>query len=84
MDPVTILAAIATTVKIGNALVQTGQDAAPAIEALSELFSGDTVTPDQLATLAAKNDAMSAELQAPLPPAQPGDADYVAPSKTAT
>lgn len=63
-----ILEAINMAIKVTQAVIQTGQDAAPFIAAIRQTFSGTDVTQEQLDALEARIDALSAELQEPLPP----------------
>lgn len=69
MDPIAILAAINTAVTIANAAIKAGQDAAPYLRAIYDNISGVSgeITQENLEALQASVDALSAELQLPLP-----------------
>ncbi len=56
-----------------QAAVAAGRDIAPYITAISGTFSGATPTPDDLAALDAKIAELDAQVDAPLPPAEPGE-----------
>lgn len=74
MDPVTIETAIATIIKIavdvGPTVIDGIEKARPFAQTIYGIFKGTNVTEDQLADLIARSRALSAELQAPLPPEQ--------------
>lgn len=63
-----IIQAIQSAISITEAVLRTAQDAAPFIAAIRDTFSGTDVTQEQLDALEARIDALSAELQEPLPP----------------
>ena len=70
MDPLSIIAAINGAITLANAAVKIGQDAAPYVKALYDTVSGKApadVTQADLDELEARIDALSDELQAPLP-----------------
>lgn len=73
----TVAGVIKTAVDIGPTVIKTIDDAKPFAEALYRALTGNEITGDQLAELEVRIAALSAELQQPLPPAQPGDPDYV-------
>jgi len=52
---------------------QAGQDVLPYIQKLQATFSGNVPTEADLASLMADIQAMSAQIQRPLPPADPGE-----------
>lgn len=69
MDPVTIIAAIESVIKVATAAVQLEQDIQPYAVAIYNAFIGNKlITQADLDALAAQSDALSAELQLPLPP----------------
>ena len=82
MDPSAIasivLTAVSTLIKVAPQVIQTVKDFKPYAEALYGELTGQAPNDDQRATLAAGIDALFARLETPLPPAQPGDPDYVA------
>jgi len=81
MDVLTIvLTAIETLVKFEPTIVQAGADLKPYAAALYQQLTGQAITDDQRASLEAGVDALFARLEVPLPPAQPGDPDYVPPA----
>lgn len=65
-----IIEAIQSAIKITQAVVKTGQDAAPFIRAIYNTFVGnkEEITKADLDALSEQVDALSAELQEPLPP----------------
>lgn len=68
MDAATIIAAINTTMKVASAAIQLGKDAAPFAQAIYETIGGKKkVTQADLDALAARTDALSNELQQPIP-----------------
>lgn len=83
MDPTAIislvLSAVETLVKVEPQIMQTITDLKPYAHALYLEWTGQQPTDDQRATMSAGIDALFARLEAPLPAAQPGDPDYVAP-----
>ena len=71
MNPATILTTILGVIDAAKQAINLGEDAAPFISALYDQLSGKTVdeiTQADLDTLEAKVDALSDELQSPLPP----------------
>jgi hypothetical protein len=83
MDVAAIITAVSTVidtaVKLGPTVIQTVEDAAPFAEAIVNSISGKkVVTQADLDAMTAQITALSAELQAPLPPAQAGDPDFTA------
>lgn len=69
MDPLTIVASINAAITLANAAIQAGRDAAPYAQAIYDNLLGDAeITQADLEALQARVDALSAELQAPLPP----------------
>lgn len=72
MDPASIIALISSVIKlavdVGPGVIKAVEDAAPFAEAIYEnLIHGQVVTPDQMASLEAKLQALSDDLQTPLP-----------------
>lgn len=74
----TVLTVIEALMKFTPVIVQAGADIKPFAVALYQQLSGQTITAAQRAELEAGVDALFARLEVPLPPAQPGDPDYVA------
>lgn len=70
MNAATILAIIETVGTGIKLAVQFGSDVAPFVSILKDVFNKDKgeITEADLAAVEAKVDALSAELQAPLPP----------------
>ena len=69
MDPLTIIAAISSVIKIAGAAASLGKDIAPYAQAIYDnLINGKEVTQDDIDALAAEVDAMHVEIQQPLPP----------------
>jgi hypothetical protein len=72
MNPAAIIAAIesvlSTVVSIAPILIQAEKDLSPFAEAIYGIMAGTNVTDAQLATLKAQVQALSDELQVPLPP----------------
>lgn len=85
MDIVAILALVAKGITVATALLEAGQSAAPALAALTKLVTGaqtGAVTKAQLDATEAVLDSLIADFNVELPPAQPGDPDFVkAPAK---
>lgn len=75
-----VLTAVSTLVKVAPQVMQTVTDLKPYAQALYQELTGQAPTSDQNAALAAGIDALFARLETPLPAAQPGDPDYVAPT----
>lgn len=73
-----VLSAVDTLAKLYPQLKQTGTDLMPFAEALYEKLTGQTVTDDQRTVMLAGIQALFDRLEQPLPPAQPGDPDYIA------
>lgn len=59
-----ILAIAGTVMQTANTLIQTGQDAAPAMTLLQKLFGKEPVTTADLDDIRAQNDALHNALQA--------------------
>ena len=82
MDPVAIislvLSAVETFIKVEPQIVQTVKDLRPFAEALYQKWTGQAATAAQQTQISDGIDALFARLEVPLPPAQPGDPDYVA------
>lgn len=71
MDSTAILAIITQVLQVAALAVQAGKDAEPFAKILYDAFFGKApqdVTQADLVALEAQLDALSAELQAPLPP----------------
>ncbi len=69
MDAAAIISAIETVIKLASQAVQLEQDVKPFAELIYNSIGGKIeVTQTDLDQLATKSDALSAELQAPLPP----------------
>ena len=67
-------AVIKTAVDLTPTVIKTVQDAEPfALTIWNNLVNKKVITADNLATLEAQLTALSAQLQAPLPPEQPDD-----------
>jgi hypothetical protein len=82
MDPITIIALVGKGLVIADALISAGQSAAPAITSLISLVSGTkagTITQADLDKSEALLDSLVADFNLDLPPAQPGDPDYIKP-----
>ena len=76
----TVLTVIDLAGKMLPQIMATATDLKPFASALfTQLSGGAAPTDTELAALEAKIDELAARLQAPLPPAQPGDPDYVKP-----
>jgi hypothetical protein len=74
MDPLTIVSTISTVIKVAQAAVQAGKDAAPFIKAIYNTFAGKTeVTQADLDKLIAESDRLRVELHLPLPPPEEGE-----------
>lgn len=74
----TVLAVIGALAKLEPVFVSTWNNLKPFGELLFKQFSGgDEPTDEERAELDAGIDTLAARLQEPLPPAQPGDPDYV-------
>lgn len=71
MDPTTIITTIATVINeavtLGPTVVKAVEDARPFAQLIYGLFTGSNVTQAQVDDLLAQLDALSAQLQAPLP-----------------
>lgn len=71
MDPITIISTILGVINVASKAIEFGKDAAPFIKAIIDQFEGKSpseITQADLDALEAKVDALSAELQMPLPP----------------
>lgn len=69
MDPLTIIAAISSVIKIASEAAALGKDIAPYAQAIYDnLVNGKEVTQDDIDALAMEVDAVHAEIQRPLPP----------------
>lgn len=82
MDIVAILALVAKGIAVAQALLDAGQTAAPALLAIKDVITGaqtGTVTQADLDKTEAVLDQLIADFNVELPPAQPGDPDYVKP-----
>lgn len=78
MDVGAILAVISTVIKtavdLGPSVIKLEQDAEPfALLIWDKLVNKKVITPQDIMALEAKLTALSAQLQAPLPPEQPDD-----------
>lgn len=58
-----IFATVASIVSTGTMLLKAGKDASTSIALLKEIFSGKSVTVDQLADIRARNDALNTEIE---------------------
>ncbi len=67
MNPIAIIGAIQTAISVAQAAIAAGKEVGPFITALKRFFSGEEITQEDLDTLAAETDRLSAELQLPLP-----------------
>lgn len=76
----TVLTVLQTLVKFAPTVIQAGADLKPFAVALYERLKGQELTTDERAVVEAGVDALYARLMEPLPPAQPGDPDYVKPA----
>ncbi len=72
-----VLAAIQMGVKAAPIVIQTVSDAKTFAETLWKSITGTAPTEADSATIDALIISLTARLEAPLPPAQPGDPDYV-------
>ena len=63
-------------------IVKAGQDLKPMAAQLVAIARGENVTPEQRAAIEMMVDAQFAAFQEALPPAQPGDPDYVGNAST--
>lgn len=83
MDPVAALETVATVIntlaKVWPEVVAAGANLKTFGVTLYQEFTGTPISAADQASLEARIDQLSAQLQAPLPDAQPGDPDYVAP-----
>lgn len=70
-----ILAAIKAALGIVRAVIQTGQDAAPFIKVIMKVLSKNDISADDLAAMRTEIAALEAELDAPLPAPEPGEAE---------
>ena len=75
-----VLGAVETFIKVEPQIAKTISDLRPFAEALYQKFTGQAATAGQQQQISDGIDALFARLEAPLPPAQPGDPDYVAPT----
>jgi hypothetical protein len=78
MNAEAIIALVATVIKtavdLTPTIIKTVEDAEPFAKIIwGNLINNQVITPDDLATLEAQLTALSAQLQAPLPPEQPDD-----------
>jgi len=87
MDPLTILTTVAGVisqlVQIGPTVIKGIEDAKPFAQEIITMLTGgntDQISQADLDKLTASIAALSAQLQTPLPDAQPGDPDYVKPA----
>lgn len=72
-----VLMAVDTLTKLAPTFVATWNDLKPFAQSLYAQVKGTQPTPEELTELETQLDALAARLQQPLPPAQPGDEDYV-------
>jgi hypothetical protein len=72
-----VMTTVETLTKLAPRFVATWDDLQPFAVALYTEFKGAPPVGPDLAALEAKIDELAARLQVELPPAQPGDPDYV-------
>jgi hypothetical protein len=77
----TVLMAVETLMKVAPQIMKTVGDVRPFAESFYEQMKGEELTDAERAELRANVDAVHARVQAPQPPAQPGDPDYVPPEE---
>lgn len=58
-----IMALAAEVISTANTLIKLKQDVTPSVEILKKLFSGDSITEDELADMRARNDVLHAGIQ---------------------
>lgn len=69
MDPLTILAAVTTAIKLAQTFIEVGKDAAPILSKVYALLSkGDQATQADIDELQVQSDAWAAEIDQPIPP----------------
>lgn len=76
MDPsviVTVVSVIGTLIKTAPIVIKTAQDAKPFVMALIQALLGRAPTDEEITQLEEALTKLSAELQEPLPDAQPDD-----------
>jgi len=73
----TVLTVIETLTKLAPTFVSTWNDLKPFANQLYTQFKGGQPTDEELMELERQIDALADRLQQPLPPAQPGDPDYM-------
>ena len=73
-----VLSAVQTFIKVEPQLAQTVNDLKPFAVALYQEWTGQAPTAAQETLIVSSIDAMFGRLETPLPPAQPGDPDFVA------
>lgn len=68
MDAATILADAQIVISLGKLAIEVGEDAAPfVVRAYNIVVKGETLTDQERADMLAKEGALRAQLQAPLP-----------------
>lgn len=68
MDPIAILGAVNTGIKLLDLAIQAGKDIGPVVALMKKTFvDKDEVTQEELDAFAAESDRLSDELMAPLP-----------------
>jgi len=84
MDPVTaittITTVIETAIKLEPQIIQGLNNLKIFGAALYQAFTGNAISADDQTTLEATIDNLYSQIVVPLPPAQPGDPDYIAPT----
>lgn len=68
-----IFSGVKTVVDNGPTLIKTIEDAKPFVRSIVASLTGRNLTDQEIADLEAHLDRLSAELQEPLPPAEPDD-----------
>lgn len=76
MDAATIISSIENVINLAAKAASTGASVYGYAEAIWNTIGGKEPTETDLAALETQVDAMHAEIQAPLPAAQPGDPDF--------
>lgn len=72
----TVLTAVEVLMKVMPSVMKTVDDVRPFAESFFAQLKGEELSDEDLIELEAKIDDLAAQLQVPLPPAQPGDPDF--------